>query len=530
MSAPKWLVVARNEYRIRTSRIRKIRPYFPYLVIGLLAVYVAFIAPAVVNLFIDDFLAFILSQVAVAMMQIILFMIFFYFIIIPITSTLKEVQTAQLEIFLAAPIKPGDVLLGEFLGKIPLSAIFITVIAGFFTAALNPLGLDIVQTAIIILIFVVTLLSGLWIGTVITALLRTSLGKTARGRDIGRALALAIALPLVALVFAIQFGGLLQALADPTISGTVKNILGLFPSSWGAENIVSFALNPGNISAVGSETLTRFGGLVAFFVAVLWLGAKAANRAYSLEPTTFIASRAKPDGAFYKTVKYFGGGGSLGTILVSVFKDYSRRLENLTHITFYICALALVTIFTTRMSSGPDDPPTALIMNQIILPVVAATVAGEVTTRGKDSLFIYRKAPSGEGRLVNAMLVKSWLMVIPIAAAVTAVTTILSPQTTIISLLTNTGSMSLIVGGNVAFVIGLFLLNPAFSDKSVKYKINLVMVIFVSAGLFLVSMVVLVVFQPKTFWLYLQILQTALSWLLGIVFLYLGKRKLSRIE
>ena len=536
MPVPKWLVVARNEYRIHTSRIRKIRPYFPILVIGLLAVYVAFIAPAVVSLIIDDFLAFILSQVAVAMVQIILFMIFINFMIIPIIYTLQEVQTGQLEIFLAAPIKPGDVLLGEFLGKIPLSAVFITVITGFFTAALNPLGLDMVQIAITIMIFVVTLLSALWIGTVIAAILRTKLGKTARGRDIGRALALVIALPLVALVFAIQFGGLLQALADPKMSGTVKNILGLLPSSWGAEVIVSFALNPGNISAVGLETLTRFGGLVAFFVAVLWLGAKAANRAYSLEPTTFIASRAKPDGAFYKTVKYFGGGGSLGTILVSIFKDYSRRLENLTHITFIICLLALMTYLSIPMSSGPDDPPTALIMVQIFLPIITVIVAGEVTLRGKDSLFIYRKAPSGEGRFVKAMLVKSWLMVVPIAAAVTAVRTILSPQTNIISLLTNTGSMSLIVGGNVAFVIGLFLLNPAFSEKSVKYKINIIIAILVSIGLFLVSLFSILfltrVFQvwPASLIFYIQLLQISLSWLLGIVFLHLGKRKLSRIE
>ena len=96
MPVPKWLVVARNEYRITTSRIRRIRPYLPYLVIGLLVVYVAFIAPAVVSLFIDDFLALILSQVAVAMMQIILFMIFIYFITSPVTDTLREGQTGQL--------------------------------------------------------------------------------------------------------------------------------------------------------------------------------------------------------------------------------------------------------------------------------------------------------------------------------------------------------------------------------------------------------------------------------------------------
>ena len=119
MTVPKWLIIARNEYRIHTSRIRKIRRYFPYLDTGILAVYVAFIAPSFASLFIDDFLALILSYAAVATVQIILFLIFIYFMIIPITQTLREVQAEQLEIFLAAPIKPSDVLLGEFVGVPP---------------------------------------------------------------------------------------------------------------------------------------------------------------------------------------------------------------------------------------------------------------------------------------------------------------------------------------------------------------------------------------------------------------------------
>ncbi|MCZ2809040.1 MAG: hypothetical protein O2V44_06780, partial [Candidatus Bathyarchaeota archaeon] len=142
-------MVARNEYRIRINRIRKIKRFFPYLVIGLLAVYVGFIAPAVVSLFIDDLLAFFLSQIALAMVPIIIFMIFFYLIILPITYTLQGMQAGQVEIFLAAPIKPSEVLLGEFLGVMPFYAIAITVIAGFFTAALTPLGLDMLQISII---------------------------------------------------------------------------------------------------------------------------------------------------------------------------------------------------------------------------------------------------------------------------------------------------------------------------------------------------------------------------------------------
>ncbi len=524
---PKWLVVAKNEYRITTSSIRKIRPYFPILAIGLLAVYVVFIAPAAVSPFIDDILAFIITLAAVPMVQILLFTIFFYFIILPITQTLKEMQTGQLEIFLAAPVKPSDVLLGEFLGHMPIYAIAITVITGFFTAILSPLGLDMVQIVIIIIIFVVTLLSAYWIGTVIAAVLRTKLGKTARGKDIGRALALVIALPMIAIMYAVMGGGLTEALLNPGTSGTVKTILGLLPSSWGAEVFVGFANNPGNIGAVGFETLTRFGGLLVFFAAVLWLGAKAANRAYSLETISFAASKAKSDGVFYKTVRSLGGGESFGTLLVSVFKDYSRRLENLSKIFYMVGLLVVINIFLTE----PGNAESALLMPLFILPLLAAFVVGEVTLRGKEALFIYKKTPSGVGRLVKARLLHGWLVVVPIAAAITAVSTILNPQTTFISLLATTGLAVVFVASNVAFVLGLSLLNPAFSDKSGNYVANLMITMFaIPNGLLLIPLIVLG--RVFDFGLYETFLYVTLpfSWFMGIVLLYLGKRKLSRIE
>lgn len=525
MPVPKWLIVARNEYRIRTSSIRKIRPYFLILVVGLLAVYVTFIAPAIVSLFIDDFTAFILSQIAVAMVQIIMFVVFIYFIMFPITQTLQAVQAGQVEIFLAAPVKPRDVLLGEFLGVMPFYAIIVTVIAGFFTAVMIPLGLDMLQIAIIIIIFVLTFLSAIWIGTVIAALTRTKFAKTARGRDIGRALSLVIALPLIALMYAIMGGGLLEALADPGTSGMVKAIMGLLPSSWGAEVIVGFASNPGNIAAIGFETFIRFGGLIAFFLAVLWLGAKAANRAYSIEPTTFTASRAKPDGVFYNTIKYLGGGGSFGTLLVSVFKDYGRRLENLSRIVYIVGLIAMANIFF----GSPEDPEDALIMAQFLFPFLAVFVVGQVTVQGKESLFIYKKTPYGVGRFVKARLLQGWLVAVPIAAAITAVSIILVPQTAFVSLLAYTGLLVLFVAANVLFALGLSLLNPEFSENARAQMMGLIVnaniAMFTSFGIFAGSMIVLDLGFFNTL-----SLQNVLIWLLGIVFFYLGKRRLSRIE
>ncbi len=482
--AAKWLVIAKNRYRIATSSIRSIRHYFLPLVIGLLAVYVAFIAPAVVTPLIDDFTAFIITRAAVPLVQIILFIFFFYLILFPITDTLREVQTSQLEILVRAPLRPSDVLLGDFLGVIPFYGIVITLITGTFTALLNPLGLDIIQNAVIIITFVITFLSAIWIGNVIAAILRTILGKTVRGKDVGRALSVVLALPMVAVVYAIYGGGLLTALTSSESSGMLRAVLSVLPSSWGAEIFVSFASNPSNVAAVGLETLTRLGGLIVFFTATLWLGTKAANRAYSLETVTFISPKARPDGYFYKTIRYLGGSGSSGTLLVSIFKDYGRRLENLSWILYVVVLLAMLRIFISDPVTKPED---ALMMLSVFgIPFLSAFVVGTVS-RGRETVFLYKKAPFGVGKFVKARLMQSWLVVVPIAAALTAISTISVPQITLASLLINTLLGSLRTLALVSLVLGLALINPIFAEESRERNlgivINLMLVIFATIGL-----------------------------------------------
>ena len=534
MLKPKWFLIAKNEYRIRTSSIHRIRPYFPYVVIGILAVYILYIAPTIVKAFINKFIAFILSQAAVAAVEIMLFSLFCYFIIIPISSILREEQTAQLHIFLKAPIKSSDVLLGTFMGEVPFYAILITVITGFFTALLFPLEFDMIQITITIIIFVVISLSAFWIGTVIAALLRTKLGRLARGKDVGRALAFILVLPVLALYFALVSGGLLETLADPEASGIVRTLLSWLPTSWGADVIFTFVLHPGDITAVWFETVTRLGGLLAFFVGVLWLGTKAAGRAYSLEAPTFIGLQAKPDGLFYKTVKLMGGGQSFGTLLVSIFKDFSRNLENLLFAIYILGTLFLMIVYVGPTSTGPDDPPVALMMTMFMFPFIVVMLTGDVTGKGKETLYIYRKAPSGEGRFIKAMLLKSWLMGIPLAGAVTALIIWSTMQATFFSLLATTGLMMLFIAAFTAFVLGLFLLNPVYSEKSVMFFVNIIIAVFCSMGLFAgslaISLLILTGDSEPGFLLYVQSVQTALCWLLGILFLHLGKRKLSRME
>jgi hypothetical protein len=152
-----------------------------------------------------------------------------------------------------------------------------------------------------------------------------------------------------------------------------------------------------------------------------------------------------------------------------------------------------------------------------------------VTARGKESLFIYKKAPFGVGRFVKARLLQGLLVAVPIAIAITTVLMVSMPETTLVSSLTYIVFMAQLVAANVTLALGLSLLNPEFSENTraqmLGLMINAQVAMFASIGIFIGSQVVLDLGFFNTL-----MLLTGVIWLLGIVLLYLGKEKLSRIE
>jgi hypothetical protein len=534
MPAPKWLVVARNEYRVNTGRVRKLRPLLPILFVAAIAVYVFFIAPKIVDRYIGDYAAQILSQVAFAQMRIILATIFIYSIMIPIQTSLRQEPMGRLEIYLSSPIGAGDVLLGEFLGQMPSNVLFVSIFAGILAALMGSVGVGTGQQVIVVVVFIITVFSGLWTGSVIAAVVKTRLRRTAKGRDIGKALAMAMALPLVVLYYGMAYGGLLTAFADPNSGGLVKAFLAMFPSSWGSDVILLIAKNPGGL-LLDSRILMGFGGVVTYFVGMLWLGGKIADRAYSLEPTAMTDTKVGRDGAFYNTVKGFGGGGSFGALLVSVFKDYARRLENITNVSYIVMVLIIMNVFITpQYEGGPGEPPVPLMMALFILPIITVMVTGDITVQGKELLFIYKKAPNAVWRFLKAMVLKSWLVVVPIATGTALVTSPFQPGTTLDGVLGNTMLMALFSSANAVFVTGLFLVNPAYSDKSPKLFINVFISLIGSMALFAASLYISTMgfsFEDPIFGLTgVSLLHTGFNLLLGYAAMLVGRRRLIAME
>ncbi len=518
MKGPKWWVIAHNEYRMSTSGIRSWRKIVPVLIVAALAIFVFWIAPGIAGLLKDETLALLVSEAALASVEVIMVTAFFYFMVIPISNTLRESQTEDLEALLSSPLKPAELLLGKFLGKLPLYGIGIVIVAGIFTAVLSLRGISALQTLLIIIVFVLLLVSAMWLGEIISAVLRTRLRKTSKGKDIGKALAMLIALPMLALFYAIMGGWMGEALSNRGNSGLVETILAVFPTSWGAELVLEFGNHPGMLVPEGWWSILQLSGVVLFFVGSFYLGSRAANRVYSLEPTGVAASWAPKEGFFYRFLRRLGRGSSFTVILVSIFKDYTRRLENLSRLAYVVGLMVLIAIFLVT----PEDPIGLVSMLLFTSVFLAAMLIGEVTIRGKESLFIYRRVPRGESRYLKARLIQSWIIAVPLISILTFILLLFSIND-IMSILLYTGFMGQITAAYCCMLLGLFLMRPAFSDKSSGFAINIMVAMGISIVLFIATIIffgssgIVLVFTPAI-------------WVLGVSLLLVGKNKLESIE
>ena len=242
------------------------------------------------------------------------------------------------------------------------------------------------------------------------------------------------------------------------------------------------------------------------------------------------------------TIRHIGGGGPYGILLASTFKDYGRRLENTSWLVYMLCLVVFVIYFNIGGESGMLEWPGGplKILSLLAIPILSGFVVGTVS-RGKEKMLIYRKSPSGMNKFMMTRLLQGCLIMVPFAATMMAVPTILVPQSTITHVIANTVWGSLRSVATVAFVLGLAFLIPTFSEESraraIGIMINLQVVFFATMGLEIGSSELGLRFGrifpslDKFAALLCDHLVLSLMFLsLGTVLLMLGRAKLNRIE
>lgn len=524
ISNTKWLIIARNEYQMILNRIPKIKPYFPFIAVGTLLLYLVYLAPAIADILIEDAYSILFSYIAVAMIEIYLLIFFIVLITFQMSLAVREIKTGFMELYIKAPIKSSDLLLGEFFGKYPFYAIGITLFVGIFIGLLSPLNLDFFQVALIVLIFIINFTSAIWIGNLFSIMLRSRLAKSSRGRDIGKALAILIVLPSVILIYAV-LGGAFDVLQDPNANQLVKDILRFFPSSWGSKIIIDLVNNPGEISAMSTEAIFQLIALVFFFIFTLWFGVKIANRIYNLEPTSFGNSKAKPDGIVYNFVKRLGGNGSFGSILVYNFKNYVRKFENLSKLFYGIGLMVVMLVFLVNINEF--DSEFVYMIAQIFSVIIALFVVAEITIQGKENLLIYKKTPLGENKFLLGKLVQYWITVVPLTIIFGIILTIQIPDVTQEDIFRNIIFIGILASAIVILAMGIFLLNPAYNDKAPETMINMQILAMGPSMIFLGLLIFIGRFDS---FYDILIPHVSIMWIIAITIFLLGKKKLSNIE
>jgi ABC-type siderophore export system fused ATPase/permease subunit len=118
---------------------------------------------------------------------------------------------------------------------------------------------------------------------------------------------------------------------------------------------------------------------------------------------------------------------------------------------------------------------------------------------------------------------------IPIAVVTITIALVQIPQTSPISLLTYICYVVLYIAANVVLALGLSFVNPEFSDKAreqmIRLMVNAQVAAFTSIGLFITSALILDLDIFITL-----LLQTFVVCLLGLIVIYVGKKRLEKIE
>ncbi len=525
-----WWAIAKADYRMTTSRFRQYRPFLPYLLIGGLLFWIFYLGPSLAESLLSEMETYLFSIVAVVLVQSVLFFFFLMFFLLPMMSILQDIRDHHFENVFSTPIRPGNLLFGEFLGKMPFYATFAMVIGSFFTITMIPLGINSIQIIFILSIFVITFLTASWIGNVTAVLIRSFLMKNARGRDIGKGLAFLLVIPLVGIMYA-AIGGYFDFLLDPEKGKWFGDILKLIPSSWGAEIVIEIARNPSNLLGITSSTSIQLILFIGFTFAVFILGISLSNRLYSLELRSFSAAKAKPDSRFYRVLSRLLGSGSFAIMVTASWKGYVRTIKNLTMLFYVIALVASMNLFLMQ----PEDAESAIVGTIMITPLLTAFIVGEIGLQGKENLLLYKQTPITTGSFVKMKLAHYFLIILPLAIVLEVIISLLAPNIQLYEIVFNVGYQIGMAIGLTLFSTGLFLRNPAYHEKAPEYIINMQVIIFSIMIPFFFGLIMLDKYLYDTFQIvdsfyYIMGVVTFVTMILGVIFLYIGVRHLDNLE
>ena len=539
-----WYHIAKAEFLVLTSRFRKHRKSASIVVLTICAVWALLIVPIIMSLIIEWFgegfdLILILSFPG--FMRSLIMSLWMMLIVFPITNALSEIKTGQWEIMLSNNVSTRDMMIGTFVGSIPIYGIVVLV---FGPVIISPFVLvyevSLVGQVFIYLALFCVAISALWFSNLLCTALQARLGNSPRGNDIAKALVMVLAIMVLVPMYGLIFFGasIVQVMS--------LDIFSVFPFTWGADLIIwlvilfnGISLSPSHIAAVestlGFNLLANMMLLLSFSVGMVGLAIVSADRLFSIGAgaRTEKVITVGRENAVLRSIRKLSPSPS-GVLLVTAMKDFGRKTQNTSKLAYGIVMAVILPLMMKIGLTGFTDPVGLLVVSALIVSTMLA-LAGGMTFGGigfldsKDQLWILKSAPSGVEKFVKARITESMIFALPMAAISTLIVSYIVGLGVIESIIVLTNAC-LSLYGAIMIATGITANNPNYEDtKSKAFKGNTggtmitIMIIMQVTLLLLIETglrhPLLMIFAPSI-----------IMSLVGSVFTVIGTRRLARPE
>jgi len=530
-----WKPIAKNEIRLRTSGVRNHRILFFAALYSLLLLWAFIVAPLLFDLFMPTLAmqySDIFKPVVAILIESIMMMMFLFLMMYPLNNVYGRSETGFKESLLATPVKPNDIFLGEFLGKMPIYTMFVLIFAPIVVGLINPIiDLTFIQYAAIYGCVFGTVYFANLVGSIIASWIEHKISKSEKARDYGKALIWVLTIVSIVIMYGVMFF-LNELMAHPEL----KNWLAFYPSLW-YSNVILYSIDPILLDAFILNIWVNLLLAISVPLATLYVSYKKAESFYSLEGGGEMSSVTvvEHENAFYVLVRK-ASGRKWGGLIVMQLKRFFRKKANLGRIAYVVGLLGFMTWFISSMASGIFGLGFATIILIAIGGGIGSIILGHLAfVDSKDLVWVYKRSPRGLKGLVYSYLLAMFVFNIILATVITTIFSIFA-NLDIVRAVIFFGEFLAFSQISMCSAMGIQCISPAFGEKDSKMKGNTMISMLLLQPLIFLPIAMLIMLD-----LFLGLPFESIIFIMhGITFLYnigvslpllyFGMKKLNRME
>ncbi len=536
-----WYHIAKAEYLVMTARFRSKRKTVMISLFTFSIVWALFIVPVIASVFIHWFDAQLQSLLVLGLsgfMRSLVMFVWFVYLFYPISYSLEELKIGQWEIMLSNNVSTRAIMIGSFLGRIPLYTIGVFILIPIILSPFVQFyRITILGQLFLYLSLILVILSTLWLSTFLTTVIQSKLAQSPRGDELARGLSIVLGFAAIIPLYGIIF-----------LSNLISQILSLdiflfLPFTWGADLATSIVLRFNGIgldiieicrleSMLGLPPLLNLALLSMFSIAVVAIALSSADQLFRIDlgPRSERVRRTGTENIILRGIRRLIPG-SFSIILITTLKDFGRKPSNTSKVVLGALLAIVLPLLVDASGLGSESQSIflftiALAAGMIVAMISAMTFGGTGFLDSQDQLWMLKSTPHGVERFVKARLVESLLFGFPmtiIASVIIQFTVGLNLTEFLVIIL----STSLAMIGATLVSTGVTTNNPSYDDtqsKSFKDNTGIMMSIIMFSMIIVVPLAIVPMFRNLFI---LTLIPASLLLLVGITLTIFGTKKLA---